>query len=397
MSIIVTYSGVHQAFLHAGAASQAGELESFLCSLYDAPGKWGRRLSKVLGASALVNRSSPDIAPSKVVEFPWPMIKHRLNQRLLPRFAGDWLAANEKFDSWSARKILNSNARLVVATETCARDSIKAARERGALSLLDCPQVHPDFLTSLFASAGQDLECDVPMKFDTPAMDARKREEFKSADHLLTISQIQANSFIEAGIPESKISTISLGIDSDFWRGGKHFQKQSGPLRILFVGGICLRKGIPYLLKAVEMLGNQAELWLVGPNSGEVDNFLSNASVSIKFLGRKNKIELRDLYRAADVFVLPSLIDTFGFVGMEAMAAGTPTIVTDNCGVPVPDSSWRVPVMNADALASRLTEYIINPRLLADHSEKASLFAKSHNRQWYQDQVSQLFGHLMEQ
>ena len=70
--ITVTYSGVHQAYQLALAAQEAGLLDRFLCSSYDAPGKWGGLLSKVLGPEVLKNRRLDGMDAGRVVEYPWP-------------------------------------------------------------------------------------------------------------------------------------------------------------------------------------------------------------------------------------------------------------------------------------------------------------------------------------
>jgi len=58
----------------------------------------------------------------------------------------------------------------------------------------------------------------------------------------------------------------------------------------------------------------------------------------------QSKAALRELYCKHDIMVFPSLSDSFRFVAMETMACSLPVIVTQNCGVPVPEELWRVPV-----------------------------------------------------
>ena len=54
--IIVAHSGVHQAFQIALAAQEAGLLDTFYCSVFDGPKKWGKALRFLLGEEILVNR-----------------------------------------------------------------------------------------------------------------------------------------------------------------------------------------------------------------------------------------------------------------------------------------------------------------------------------------------------
>jgi len=398
--IIVSYGGTHQAYYHALAAQEAGRLSAFLCSIYDGNHKWGSRLSKVLGSATLANRRIEGFDVSKAVEYPWPLLWSRLLERMGKKGNQDWLWMTHQVDRWSARWLEQNPCGLLVASETGAYHSFQAAKQHGAICLLDCPQAHPEFLTRLLATAAADLGVPSPPPFDRPDVAERKQAEFEMADHLLMTSSVQQRSFVEAGFDSKKISVIPYSIDSKFWRKDVERPKElfgnSRPLRVLFVGGIGLRKGIPYLLRAVESLGKHAELWLVGPNSGEVDLFLGKSRAQVRLLGRKTKEQLREVYREADVFVLPSLIDTFGYVVMEAMACGTPTIVTENCGAPVPDSSWRVPIMNSEALAARLGHYLDHPKDLELHGVQANAFAKQFTPEKYREQVGKLFLELLE-
>jgi glycosyltransferase involved in cell wall biosynthesis len=65
-------------------------------------------------------------------------------------------------------------------------------------------------------------------------------------------------------------------------------------------------------------------------------------------------------YHRAEVFVLPSLHDGFGFVVAEAMACGLPVIVTEDCGaaswVREGRTGWIVPSASVDALVDALSD-----------------------------------------
>jgi glycosyltransferase involved in cell wall biosynthesis len=113
--------------------------------------------------------------------------------------------------------------------------------------------------------------------------------------------------------------------------------------------------------------------------------------VPYRAIGVQGKGELRRLYAAHDVLVLPSLADSFGFVALEAMACGLPVIVTENCGVPVPDPSWRVPVMDSEAIARRLEYYADNREALERDGLLAQQFARQLTPERYRDQIKNLF------
>ena len=113
---------------------------------------------------------------------------------------------------------------------------------------------------------------------------------------------------------------------------------------ILYLGRIHEIKGLDLLVKAFADLVKELDnvrLVIVGPDDG----FLSTLKRQIEDLKIDDKVLFtgplfeRDklkVYVDADVFVLPSIYESFGNVALEACACGTPVIVTDRCGV----SEW---------------------------------------------------------
>jgi glycosyltransferase involved in cell wall biosynthesis len=83
----------------------------------------------------------------------------------------------------------------------------------------------------------------------------------------------------------------------------------------------------------------------------------------VHFAGFKNQTELPAVYAAADCFVLPSTIETWGLVVNEAMASGLPAIVTEACGC-APDlvangeTGYVYPAGDAPQLWDRLSQFV---------------------------------------
>ena len=87
-----------------------------------------------------------------------------------------------------------------------------------------------------------------------------------------------------------------------------------------------LSKGIADFQALAKALKGEAKILLVGEQNGY------KSEENLCFVGRKNKEELIRLYSAADVFVNPSRMETFGLVTIEAMACGTPVVAYNNTG-----------------------------------------------------------------
>jgi glycosyltransferase involved in cell wall biosynthesis len=138
-----------------------------------------------------------------------------------------------------------------------------------------------------------------------------------------------------------KIVSVSGGVDtSSFYPAdGKHAARDRLGLdldrRLLVtVRRAEPRMGIEQLLRALPIVsGEQVELAVVG--GGLLTDDLLRLSYSlglngqVRFVGRVSEDELRDWYRAADLFVLPTVAyEGFGMVTLEALASGTPVVGT---------------------------------------------------------------------
>ena len=110
-------------------------------------------------------------------------------------------------------------------------------------------------------------------------------------------------------------------------------------VKLLCVSRLVEWKGIHYLVQAIDRM-KRADLSLTicgtGPYEAELRRLVNrlNLGSQIALRGAVPHDELPDIYRAADLFVLPSLGDSFGQVFTEAMACGLPIVAADQGGVP---------------------------------------------------------------
>jgi glycosyltransferase involved in cell wall biosynthesis len=389
--VTVAYAGIHQAFQLALAAEEIHALTAFHCSIFDAPGKWGRLLARAFGRDALANRRVDGVPLAKIHEHPWPLLRQRVRARLRPTAALDLLAAHDAFDRTVARALDRTPTPVFLGTETCAQRAFEVCTRRGLHRILDCPQLHPRFLTAVLDEAAALAKLPGRAPVDTPGMAARKDTEYAAADRLLIYSEVHRRSFTSAGFADARLFECPLWVDPNLW-----FPDPSGPpprgekLRVLFVGGINLRKGVPFLLEAARTLGSAIELTLVGALAAELSPMISAHRDRLRLVQPQTRAALRSTYAQHDVLVLPSIADSFGFVGLEAMACGLPVVVTENCGVPVPDPAWRVPAMSAPALVARLTHYLDDRDALAADRNTALAFAAPFTPARYRREIGAL-------
>lgn len=149
--------------------------------------------------------------------------------------------------------------------------------------------------------------------------------------------------------------------------------RPDGKKRLLTVALLTPKKGIPYLLEALARLKEKRADFVLdivgdGPNKQEYEQLTETLGLSdvVQFHGLlQTKPEVAKFMRQCDIFVLPSLVETFGAVLIEAIACGKPVVATDSGGPKeiITDEVGRlVPPGDPDALAKAL-DYML------DHAE----------------------------
>jgi glycosyltransferase involved in cell wall biosynthesis len=262
--------------------------------------------------------------------------------------------------------------------------------------LLDRPGIGAEFLNSLALQAADELGLKTAAYTDSPMMRELKAREVQLADTILVASELQARVLRQGLDSRKRVSVLPLWADSEFWRPpDEPGRLRSGPLRVIYAGKLSLRKGVPYLVRAAVNCSSPIALTLVGTVDPELAPLLEQHEGKFTWVAPCAKAELRNHYQKNDLLVLPSLGDSFGFVAMEAMACGLPVIVTENCGVPVPDAAWRVPVMDADAIATRLSLYAGDHDLCHEQGRIAADFARQYTPEHYRRQLHDIFHQLL--
>lgn len=181
----------------------------------------------------------------------------------------------------------------------------------------------------------------------------RLEEEWALADLVLVNSEWSRNGLIRQGVPEDKVAVVPMAYEPErvYVRANP---RRNGPLRVLWLGTVNLRKGIQYLIEAARSLKDVK--FIVAGRLEISDGAVRAAPKNVEFVGRVTRERTTDVYREADVFVLPTLSDGFAITQIEAMAYGLPVIATPNCGKVVDDGTngWVVPAGDAGALADAI-------------------------------------------
>lgn len=164
----------------------------------------------------------------------------------------------------------------------------------------------------------------------------------RSCDRILVSSQALAEvSPVVAQIAQEtpeKLQVVPLGIDTDRFSPGpsataQELRSQWGDRPVvLFVGRLRYYKGLPELIRAV---GDMDVTLVVAGDGLEREQVVALGQKYLAerfvFLGDVEEDLLPDLYRAAEVFCLPSTssAEAFGLAAVEAMASGVPVVTTE--------------------------------------------------------------------
>ena len=209
------------------------------------------------------------------------------------------------------------------------------------------------------------------------------------ADKILCASSVTKDSLIKEGFNINNIKVIPYGVDtSKFIYKRKDYL--SGKFRVIFIGSLNQRKGVSYLLKALSKLTN-VELIIVGRGIFDL-KLIENYNFDIKIYRDVPFKKLLNLMHSSHCFVLPSIIEGFGQVIIEAMATGLPVIVSENTiGRDIiidGKNGFLVPIRNVNAIEEALLMLQQNTDLINEIGYNGHLFAKSLTWEKFRNNIS---------
>lgn len=168
-------------------------------------------------------------------------------------------------------------------------------------------------------------------------VDIEKRG-LEEADAVITVSkQMRAQLIDRYQADERKINVIYNGIDYTKFLG---LTKKDNKKIVLFLGRLTNQKGPYFFLNtAAKVLEKRKDVLFVISGQGEQMTELIKMAIGLNimdnvvFTGYLSDEEMLYAYSMADVYVMPSVAEPFGITALEAIASGTPVIVSKNAGV----------------------------------------------------------------
>jgi glycosyltransferase involved in cell wall biosynthesis len=349
-----------------------------------------RLLGRHFGLARRILSRSPDGIPgAKVVTSPWLGVEYaaRLHLRRTQKSRKEaFLWAGKQFTKQIVRAGFN-NANAVYLFNSAALEALDAARNEGCFCVLEqtiAPMAVECRLVGTERKKWPGWESEDEPDEIVAAYATREEKEWRSAHLVLCGSEFVVDGIRICGGPVGCCSVVPYGFTPSFRGEPKKFGVNR-TLNVLFLGTLGLRKGIQYLYTAaLKLPPNRITVRAAGPItlSPVARRTLQNR---LHLCGPVPRTEVQQLYRWADVVVLPSLCEGSATVCYEALAAGLPVITTPNAGSVIRHDldGFIVPAGDADAIAEKLELLLDQPRRLAEMSRQAVLRADEFTEERY--------------
>lgn len=264
----------------------------------------------------------------------------RFPYRRLPR-----LAARAFVQGWSAMQLPGSGSlkawsalpwvpRLAEEIAAFKPDVVLAGHFLTGIVIAACrAKDKAGFPLTLFSALHLDAGSDIPEE---------ALKYLRMGDAVWTTTSHEREYLLGRGIDSGRLPEIGAGVWPDEFRGGdgkgirERFGLGHAPV-VLFVGRREKDKGVETLARSMERVWKrfpEARLMLAGPSvrssdGRALDEWIKRFRGSVVSLDSFNDDEKKDIYDACDVFVLPSRIESFGIVYLEAWVCGKPVIGAD--------------------------------------------------------------------
>ncbi len=200
-----------------------------------------------------------------------------------------------------------------------------------------------------------------------------EKEGMQKADKIIAVSHFTKRVIVEKyGINPDKISVVHNAV----YPIGEKEKKNL----VLFLGRLTIQKGPEFFLEAAKKVLDYEDTKFVVAGMGDMLPRLINKAVDLGisnkviFTGRLSEKEVRHIYQISNVYVMPSVSEPFGITALEAISAGTPTIVSKTAGVSEAfQNCLKVEFWDTDEMANKiisLLRYDPLHRTIADNGRK---------------------------
>lgn len=275
----------------------------------------------------------------------------------------------------------------VYTFDRCGLEIMQAARERGMAAIMEqtvAPfRINQTVLNDELSRFPDWEESSAADEASCERFSAREEAEWSMADAIICGSEYVKSGIEACGGPVERCVVVPYGVDERLALLPR--TPHAGPLRVLSVGAVGLRKGAPYILEAAKRLRGQVQFRMVGPLHVS-PAMVEGLGEHVELIGQVPRAEIAKHYQWADVFLLPSLVEGSAGAIYEALSSGLPVICTPNAGSVVRDGvdGFLVPIRDTSAIVDALVFLAKNPDALAKMASRVAARRKYCSLEAYQ-------------
>lgn len=413
MKVIVAHPEQQHSYQLATALNKKKHLYAYITTVYNKKGSLTYFLTKILPKkykTKAILRHCNELDDNQVIQFGETLNLIKLfcqyNSFLKKHF---YLRLRKRLSDNFAKKVANYAIKEkvdVVVTYDDTSPLLFEILEKQAPSIirvLDVSAANPKFIKPIYEkdfiispSFSDLLRTERPMIWNKDRMD-RCMREVASSNFFLVPSQFVKKSLLAQSIDPKSIYICPYGIDLEKFYLKKYEDYSSikaRPIRFIYVGGFKEMKGISYLLEAFRSISKeQAVLSVVGyyDNASSLFNRYKNDA---NFLGFVDKNIMPKVLRENDVFVFPSLSDSYGFSPLEAAASGLPIIISENTGMKdllVKDEGFVIQIQNSEVIRQKVLWFCNNREKIQEQGINARRMAEKASLEAYYSNIYKAF------
>lgn len=220
----------------------------------------------------------------------------------------------------------------------------------------------------------------------------------KMADAIIVQTGTETDFLQSVGIPKEKITVMGMGVNPDEIIPGSRdrflekFNIAKAKKIVLHIGALCEDKGTLHVVEALKQLWQENDQIFLILAGDKLDSFhryfghqpekIRNNILILDFVQGQDK---RDMFHAADVVVLPSRIESYGIVYLEAWLARKPVVGSDAGGVPYVINNMEngiiVPFGDVEQISNSI-EMLLSNDSLASRMGEAGFYKVMSSATW---------------
>jgi glycosyltransferase involved in cell wall biosynthesis len=297
----------------------------------------------------------------------WEKMSVIFNSVINPQF---WL--HDRFDK-SAWKHIPEDTDIYVGWSSFSERGLLQAKEIGAIAIAERGSSHIEYQKDILKEEYElyGLKPNLPH----PLIIEKEKREYDIADYISVPSEFVRRSFLSKGVSEAKLIKVPYGVDLRYFH---QLPKRDKIFRVIYAGGMTLRKGVHYLLRAFsELRLPDAELWLIGGRTNEINPFFSKYESCFRYFNPVPQTKLHEYYSQGSVFAICSIEEGLAMVQPQAMACGLPIICTTNTGgedlITEGKEGYILPIRKIDAVKEKILFLFENQGICREMGQAARI------------------------